>query len=186
MSERDDTIERLRRATARRPPIAEAFLELGGRLGAAGRADEGAAVLEEGLALLPGSVPLRIGLGYLRLRQGDRPAARALFAAAHAADPARHDALVALAMVVSLDGDHAAAADLYRRALAVRPDDPVTRLNLARGLLELGQTGAGEAALRDAVRGAPQLLRAAIAALADPPRGRLFLRPSAAAAYLRA
>jgi len=184
VGETEAALGRLRRAIAHRPPLVEAFLELGGRLGKIGRADEGAAVLEEGLALCPDAAPLRIGLGYVHLQGGDRAKARAMFSEAHAAEPARHDALVALATVMALDGEHGAAADLYRRALQARPDDPMTRLNLAKCLLELGERDAGEGALRDVVRGAPHLLRSAIAALADPPRGRLFLRPSAAAAFL--
>jgi tetratricopeptide (TPR) repeat protein len=176
-------LDRLGRAILRRPPLGQAFLEFGGRLAKTGRADEGIAVLEQGLALLPDFVPLRVGLGYLHLEAGRRGTARDLFAAAHAAAPERRDATIALAAVSALEGDHAAAVALYRQALEARPDDPVTRLNLARSLLQLGDRAAGEAALRAAVLGAPHLLRLAIGALCDAPHGRLFLRPSAAAAF---
>jgi tetratricopeptide (TPR) repeat protein len=182
---RDEAFDQLRRATARRPPFALAFLELGEQLGAVGRFDEAVDVLERGLELAPYATVLRIGLGRLHLERNERSKARSLFAQAHAAAPARHDALVALARVCALDGEFAAAADLYRRALELRPDDAVTRIDLAKCLMELGERDAGEAALRAATRGATRLAGLAITALAATSRGRCFLRPTAAAAFLR-
>ena len=57
----------LRKATTRRPAYPLAFVELGDRLGKAGRFDEAAAVFEAGLALAPEAQVLRVALGYLRL-----------------------------------------------------------------------------------------------------------------------
>ncbi len=180
---RDEAIDQLRRTTARRAAFPLAFLELGEQLGDAGRLDEGIDVLERGLALAPDATVLRMGLGRLHLKRHDRATARRLFAAAHAA-ATRHDAVVALARVTALDGEFAAAADLYRRALDLRPDDAVSRIDLAKCLLEIGEREAGEAALRAATRGAAQLAGLAITALAATSRGRFFLRPSAAAVFL--
>jgi tetratricopeptide (TPR) repeat protein len=174
----EDALDQLRLAVTRRPPLPLAFLELGDQLGEAGRFDEAAAVFESGLALTPEAAVLRVGLGYLQLKRND------LFLAVRAAAPQRHDALVGLAKVMALDGDYAAAADLYRQALALRPGDAVTRINLGKCLLEMGQRQAGEAALREATRGAPPLAGLAITALAATPHGRLFLRPSAAEKFL--
>jgi Tfp pilus assembly protein PilF len=109
----------LRRTTARRPPFPPAFIELGGQLGKIGRFDEGIAVLESGLALTPGVLDIRMGLGYIHLNRNDRAKARALFSQVFATAPGRHDALVALAKVMALDGEYAEAADLYRRALGL-------------------------------------------------------------------
>jgi tetratricopeptide (TPR) repeat protein len=179
-------LDLLRRATTRRPPYPLAFLELGDLLDRLGRAQEAIAVFEGGLALAPDAAVLKIGLGYLHLRRNDRAKARALFAQVRAAAPERRDALVALANVLALDGEYAAAADLYRQALGLRPDDAETRISLAKCLLEMGERDAGEAALRVAARGGPHLAGPALIALAATPHGRLFLKPSAAAKFLRA
>jgi tetratricopeptide (TPR) repeat protein len=176
-------LDHLRRATSRRPPFPPAFLELARLLGRLGRLEEGVAVIEAGLELTPEDAALSIGLGYLHLERDDRAKARVAFLRARSAAPERGDAMVALASVLALDGDHAAAADLYRQALIARPDDQVTRINLAKCLLELGERGAGEDALRAAARSEPRLVGSVIAALARAPHGRFFLRPSAAADF---
>lgn len=183
---KDDALDRLRQATARRPPYPLAFLELGDQLGKIGRSDEALAVFEEGLALTPDAAVLRIGLGFLHLSRNDRGKARGLFAAVRTSAPERRDALVALAHVMTLDGEYAAAADLYRRALELWPDDAMTRIRLGKCLLEMGERKAGEAAVRAAVGGVAQRTGPAIMALAATPHGRFFLRPSAAAKFLRA
>jgi tetratricopeptide (TPR) repeat protein len=181
----DEAEAQLRQAIARRPPYPLAFLELGDRLGRRGRLDEGVAVFEQGLALSPDAAVLRIGLGYLHLQRNERPRARALFAEVRAAAPQRHDAILGLAHVLAADGDYAEACALYRQALELRPDDPGTRISLGRCLLELGEREAGEATLRAAARGDPQMVGPAITALSAATHGRLFLRPSAAQAFLR-
>jgi len=182
----DEAIDQLRRTTARRLPFTLAFLELGDQLAAAGRFDEGIAVFEDGLALTPNAAVLRMGLGYLHLKRNDRARARSLFMQVRAAEPQRHDALVALAKVSALDGEYAAAADLYQRALELRPDDPVTRIELGKCLLEMGAREAGVASLRAATRSDAHVTGLAITALATASHGRFFLRPSAATAFLSA
>ncbi|MFY9952250.1 tetratricopeptide repeat protein [Bradyrhizobium sp.] len=181
----DVALDQLRRTTARRPPFPPAFIELGSQFGKLGRFDEGIAVLESGLALTPGVLDLLMGLGHLHLKRNDRAEARASFSQVLATAPQRHDALVALAKAMALDGEYAAAADLYRRALALQPDDAAIRVNLGKCLLEMGERDAGEATLRAATRGSAQLAGPAIVALAAAPHGRFFLRPSAAAKFLR-
>jgi hypothetical protein len=61
----------------------------------------------------------------------------------------------------------------------------VSRNSLGICLLELGERDAGEANLREAMRGAPQMAGQAITSLAAASHGRFFLRPSAAAKFLR-
>ncbi|HZK99144.1 MAG TPA: tetratricopeptide repeat protein [Caulobacteraceae bacterium] len=182
----EEALDQLRLATTRRPPFLLAFLQLGDRLGDIGGFGEGIAVLESGLALMPGAEVLRLALGYLHLKRNDRAEARALFSQVLAAGLGRPNALVGLARVMALDGEYEEAADLYRRVLATRPDDAVTRIALAKCLLETGDRQAGEAALRAAARGDAGLARRAISALAATPHGRFFLRPSAAAKFLGA
>jgi tetratricopeptide (TPR) repeat protein len=181
---RDEALEQLRQAAARRPPFAPAFLEHGGLLAKLGRFDQAIAVLESGLALAPEAVDLRMELGYVHLKRNHRANARALFLQVIAVAPQRHDAVAALAKVMALDGEYAAAADLYRRALGLRPDDAVTRNSLGMCLLEMGERTAGEASLRAAMRDAPQMAGQAITSLAAASHGRFFLRPSAAAKFL--
>jgi predicted Zn-dependent protease len=182
----DEAMDQLRQTTARRPAFPLAFLELGDQLTGAGRFDEAVAVFEAGLALAPDADVLRIGFGHLHLQRNDRAAARGLFAQVRAAAPQRHDAVVGLAKVLALDGDYAGAADLYRRALQLRPDDPVARIELGRSLLEMGERDAGEAALRSATKAAPDATGLAITALAAASHGRFFLNRAAAVNFLRA
>jgi tetratricopeptide (TPR) repeat protein len=180
----DEALDLLRQTTARRPPFSPAFLELGGQLSRIGRLEEAIEVLEQGLALTPDDLDLQMELGFVHLKRNQRAAARALFLQVRAAAPERHDALVALAKVTALDGAYADAADLYRRALGLRPDDAVTRSNLGACQLELGERAVGEASLRAVASGAPQLAGMAITSLAAASHGRFFLRPSAAAKFL--
>jgi tetratricopeptide (TPR) repeat protein len=180
----DEALDRLRRTIARRPPFPPAFLEYAGQLGKIGRVDEAIAVLESGLGLTPDAVDLRTELGYLHIKLNNRAKARAIFSQLLAAASERYDVLVGLAKVMALDGEYAAAADLYRRALGMRPDDAATRTNLGICQLEMGEREAGEASLRAITRGAPQLAGQAITTLAAASHGRFFLRSSAAAKFL--
>lgn len=163
----------------------QAILERAEALAAAGRLAEAIAVFEQGLQAWPTADGFRISLGHLHLRRGDRAAARALFEHVRAAAPGRQDAMAGLAQVLALEGDPAGAADLYRRALAIRPDNAAARIGLGKCLLELGDRQAGEAELRRAAAQAPELAGPALSALAASPRGRFFLRPSDARAFLK-
>lgn len=184
IGQRDEALDLLRQTVKRQPPFLPAFAELGRELGKDGTFDEAIAVLERGLALAPDSPDLRMTLGHVHIKRNDRKTARALFMQVRTAAPERYDALVGLAQVMALDGEYAAAADLYKRAVALQPDDALTRINLAKCLLELGDRDGGEAALRMAARTTPMAGRA-MTALAAAPHGRFFIRPSAAAKFLR-
>jgi tetratricopeptide (TPR) repeat protein len=93
--------------------------------------------------------------------------------------------LSALARVLLLDGEYAAAAEVFRNALARRPDDAPTRTDFAICLLEMGEREAGEANLRLALRGGPQMLGRTTHALAASSHGRFFFRQSAFAKFLQ-
>jgi tetratricopeptide (TPR) repeat protein len=181
----NEALEQLREATSRRPPFPPAFLQYAGQLSKTGRFDEAIAVLESGIALTPDAVDLQIERGFVHVKRNNRATARAIFLQVLAAVPERYDVLPALAKVMALDGEYAAAADIYRRALALKPDDAMSRNNLGICLLELGERDAGEASLREAVRGAPYMAGQAITSLAASSHGRFFLRRSAAAKFMR-
>jgi Flp pilus assembly protein TadD len=180
-----DALEQLSRTTARRPSYPPAFLEHAGLLSKKGRFEEAVTVLEDGLSLAPDSIELRMKLGFMHLKRNDRAKAREMMSQALASGPARPDILAALAKMMVMDGEYAAAADHFRRALGLRPDDAVSRNNLGACLLEMNQREAGEASLRAAARSAPQMSGMVMTSLASASHGRFFLRPSDAAKFLK-
>jgi len=107
-----------------------------------------------------------------------------MFSLALAASPGRRDVQAALARVMVFDGEYAAAADIYRHVLALQPDDAMTRIDLGMCQLELADRNAGEASLRAAARGRPEMIGRAMHSLASASHGRFFFRPSAAVKFL--
>ncbi len=180
-----EAIEHLRRSAARRPPFMPAFQELAGQLAKAGRVEEAIAVAESALALTPESIDLQLDLARLELYRNERGKARAILLKAREAAPGRPEILTELGRVLLLDGEYAAAADAFRHALGLRPDDVMTRADLAACLLEMGDRDAGEANLRSAMRGRPQMFGRTTYALAASSHGRFFFRPSALAKFLQ-
>ncbi len=168
--------ELLRRAEAR---------QLAGQFTRDGRFGEAIDVIENALSLTPQSVDLQLDLANLHMHRNDRGKARAILLEAQELARDRSDVLTTLARVFFLDGEIALAADTFRRALALAPEDAPTRANLAACLLELGDRDAGEANLRLAVRGRPQMLGPATYALIQSAHGRFFFRRSAAARFLQ-
>lgn len=179
-----DGIEQLRRTAARRPPYLPAFQELAGQLAKAGQLNEAIRTIEDGLSLASESIDLKLDLGRLLLQNNECAKARTILTVARDAAPERPDILAELAWALLVDGEYAAAADAYRHALGLRPDDALARANLARCLLEMGERDGGEAALRSVLRGRPHLLGRAAYVLAASSHGRFFFRPSAAAKFL--
>jgi Flp pilus assembly protein TadD len=141
-----DGIEQLRRTAARRPPYLPAFQELAGQLAKAGQLNEAIRTVEDGLALAPESIDLKVDLGRLLLQNNNRAKARDILIVARDAAPGRPDILTELARTLLFDGEYAAAADTFRHALALRPEDTLARANLAACLLEMGERDGGEAA----------------------------------------
>jgi predicted Zn-dependent protease len=182
---RDEAIEQLRRTTARRPPFTPAFQELAGQLAKAGRLEEAVTVVESGLALAPETIELQLDLARLHLDRNERGKARAILLKAREAAPGRPEIWTALGRVLVLDGEYASAADAYRHALAHRPDDALTRADLGICLLEMGEREAGEASLRSALRGGPQMFGRTAHALSASAHGRFFFRPSGVAKFLQ-
>lgn len=181
----DEVLDPLRRAVALRPPYIPAFVELSNQLRKRGQFDEAMTVAESGLTFEPQSADLLLATGYVLVERNERVRAREVFAAVHAAEPKHHDALLALASAMIWDGDYGQAADLYRRALAIRPLDD-TRIRLGKCLLELRQREQAEALFRDAIRGPDKIAAPAVIAMVSSSHGRIFLRPSSALNFLRA
>ncbi|WP_249811311.1 tetratricopeptide repeat protein [Bradyrhizobium sp. 149] len=182
---RAEAIEQLRQTAARRPPFLPAFQELAGQLAKDRRVDEAIAAIGSALALAPENIDLQLDLARLHLERNARGEARPILVMAHKAAPGRPDISTLLARVLRQDGDYATAAEMYRLALALRPDDAVTRADLAACLFELGEREAGEASLRSAVRGRPRMLAQAAYTLVHSSRGRFFFRPSALKTFLQ-
>ena len=177
-------IAQLRRTAARRPAYLPAFQELAGQLANTGDVGAAVGIIEQALALAPGSIDLQLDLGRMHVRNNNRGEARRVLTAARAIAPGRPDILTELAWAELLDGAYAEAADTYRHALGLRPDDTLSRANLAICLMEMGQRANGETALRSVLRGRPHMLSRAAFAMATSSHGRFFFRPSAAAKFL--
>jgi Flp pilus assembly protein TadD len=126
-----------------------------------------------------------LDLARLHLYRNDRGKARAILSKARDAAPGRPEILTALARVLLLEGEYASAADAYRHALAHRPDDALTRADLAACLLEMGDRAAGETQLRSAFRSGPHMLGRTTHALVASSHGRFFFRPSTVVKFLK-
>ncbi len=127
---------------------------------------------------------MKVDLGRLLLQNNDRAKARDILIVAREVAPGRPDILTELARTLLFDGEYAAAADAFRHALALRPEDTLTRANLAACLLEMGERNGGEATLRSILRGRPHMLGRVVYALSASSHGRFFFRPSAVAKFL--
>jgi len=183
---KDEAITWLERAISRRPAFAGAFHELGLILCGLRRYDEAEAVLKQGTELAPTVSDLWVELGGVYICRVDPANAKLAFARALVLAPSYVRALHGFGTALLLEGDCERAADQFRDVLAHRPDHLRGRLDLAHCLLELGQFEAGVAELRTILRAAPRCYGDALKVLASSRRGRLWLRPSAAAASLQA
>lgn len=182
---RKEAIELLHRTAARRPPFLPAFQELAGQLAKDRRLDEAIATIGDALELAPASIDLQLDLARLHLERNARGEARAALMKAHQAQSGRADIATLLARVMRQDGDYAGAAEVYRLALALRPDDAMARADLAACLFEMGEREAGEGNLRSALRGRPQMLAKGVYTLVHSSHGRFFIRPSALKKFLQ-
>jgi tetratricopeptide (TPR) repeat protein len=181
----DDALGRLKRATKRRPSSAAALRELGSLLAAMERYDEAIETLRRGLEIAPMMPELSIQLGYVFLRRRNCADAKTAFARALDILPGSADALFGMAKAHQELGENEAATAYFRQCLMSRPDDAGTWLALGHCLLELGQLDAGYECFRAAARGHPTRYGSALASLAASGHGRFWLKPSAAARYLR-
>jgi Tfp pilus assembly protein PilF len=84
--------------------------------------------------------------------RGDVASASELYQELLRINPAHHRALYMFGRLVQGDGDHAAASDLFRRAIAAAPKQPDYHNALGLTLLELGNYSEAEGALHRAIR----------------------------------
>jgi len=157
---------------------------LGRALLAKKRAAEAVAALREA-ATQSGDPGLQTLLAMALLAGGKRDEAVALLREVTARRPPFAPALLELAKVLMYMRDYPAAAEQYRHALVLRPGDAMARIALGKCLLQMRRQEEGEAALRTVVRTGKNVAGLALTTLASAPKGRLFLKPSAAAKFLR-
>jgi tetratricopeptide (TPR) repeat protein len=186
----DDALARLNRAIKRKPPFPAAQYELGSRLFSLQRFDEAIETLERGVAAAPAIPELWTLLGSSRhalclLRGHDPAEAKAAFARALDIAPGHAGALYGMGLIMMDQREFAQAAEHLRQVVAGNPTDPQGRLNLGICLLELGQTDAAFEALRAATGSGPQFFGQVLKALTSSGHGRFWLRPSAAAKFLK-
>jgi len=181
----DDALSRLKRATKRQPPYAPAFHELGYLLMLLENYDEAIETLRRGIEIAPMMPQLSIQLGEVLLRRRSYREAKAAFGRALEIVPQTADALFGLARAHQSLGETAPAAAFYRRCLVLAPDDPACWLNLGHCLLQLREFEAGYDCFRTAGRGDQKRYGKALTSLAASGRGKLWLRPSAAARFFR-
>ena len=179
----EEALSRLRRAIKRQPAHAPAFHELGYLLMSLEHYDEAIEVLRRGLEIASMMPQLSIQLGEVLLRRRSYGEAKTAFARALEIAPNSAEALFGLAKAHQSLGEAAPAAACYRRCLVLNPQDGACWLNLGHCLLRLGELEAGYDCFRSAVRGVPQRYGQALASLAASGRGKLWLKPSAAARF---
>jgi tetratricopeptide (TPR) repeat protein len=182
----EEALSRLRRAIKRQPAYAPAFHELGYLLMSLEHYDEAIDALRHGLEIAPMMPQLSIQLGEVLLRRRSYGEAKAAFARALEIAPNSAEALFGLAKAHQSLGEAAPAAAYYRRCLVLTPQDRACWLNLGHCLLQIGDIEAGYDCFRTAARGDPQRYGKALTSLAASGRGRLWLKPSAAARFLMA
>ena len=180
----DDAIARLKRAIKRQPPFAPAFHELGCLLAFAKRFGEAIEVFRRGLDIAPMMIQLSLQLGFVLMQCRRWADAKAAFTQASTISPSAPEALFGLAKAHQELGEYRAAADCYRRSLRARPD-PLTWHNLGRCLMMMGENQEGFDCLRWAVRGDPKRYGGVLGTLVKSPRGRFWLKPSAAVRFIR-
>lgn len=181
----EEALERLARASKRRPPFPPAFLEYGNLLAALGRNDEAIGVLEHGLELAPRMGQLAIQIGFIHAARNERAEARAMLVRGLADAPDDTDGLFQLARMLQNECDFAQAAETYRRLLAIAPHDAAARVGLGACLLELGETDAAFDSLQVAAGASAKIYGEIVTAIAASGRGRFWLRPSDAARALK-
>lgn len=174
----------LKRAIKRTPPFPSAFHELGYLLYSLERPDEAADVLRQGVAIAPMMPEMWSQLGYVLRAMHDHAGAIEAFSRALAINPMHPHAVEGITSVFMHDGDYARAADLFKRVITASPENASARIGLGTCLLELGEPDAAYGCLRVALsKGAP--FEGALKAIMSSSRGRFWLRPSSAAAFLK-
>jgi Flp pilus assembly protein TadD len=182
--ESDKALTWLKRAVKRTPPFLPAFLQLGSLLQALKRPDEAVEVLRQAAAMAPTIPELWTQLGFALTAMNDGAGAVDAFSRALAINPLFPAAVNGMTTTQMRAGHYAKAAELFKRVIAAHPNEASARVGLGICLLELGDTDAAYANLRAAVGNGVQP-HSALKAIVTSSRGRFWLRPSRAAAFLK-
>jgi Tfp pilus assembly protein PilF len=142
-------------------------------------------VIKAGMEAAPWMPDLPLLLGWIFHARNDGGSARTAFARALGVAPNHGDALYGMGLVLMDAGEFAPASEFFQRALLSDPSDQQSRLYLGACLLELGQTGAASACLRQVTRGGASFYGKALKVLSSSSRGRFWLRPSGLARFFR-
>jgi len=180
----EDAVARFRRAIKRQPAFPPAFYELGSLLFFMKRYDEAIEVLTHGVEIAP-MPETSIQLGQVLLALKDYAGAKTAFSRALTLAPNAAGALWGLGKAHQGLGENRIAIEYFRRCLLVTPNDVGTLLNLGHSLLAIGDTDGGFESFRAAARGDQKRYATALTTLVKLGRGRFWLRPSAAARFLR-
>jgi tetratricopeptide (TPR) repeat protein len=181
----DHAIASLKRAIKRTPPFPGAFYEFGLVLASQQRFDEAIDVFKRGVEIAPMMADMAAQLGNIYYAVNDRKSAADFFRRALAINPAHFAAAEGLALALMNDHQFADAAELFRRLLTAQPDNENARISLGNCLLNLGDTDGAYSCLRAVSARGPQLYGKALRVLVGSGRGRFWLRPSAAARFLK-
>jgi Flp pilus assembly protein TadD len=181
----EEALNRLRRTSRRHPRFAPALRELGSLLFALDQSEAAIEALERGLDAAPMTPELAIQLGFVFLHRRDFAGAKSAFARALAIAANSAEALFGIAKAHQEIGENETAADHFRRYLMLRPRDASAWLALGHCLLEAGQGEAGYDCFRAVARNNPERYGEALSAFVASGHGRFWLRPSAAANFLR-
>jgi tetratricopeptide (TPR) repeat protein len=174
----------LQQAIVRQPPLPHAFFELGTLFYEQGRLPEALDMLERGMKIAPQIIEFSLVIGNICIDLGRCNRAETAFARVLVGAPGHSEALRGLGCAFMGRGDFARAAERLTRALASNPNDARAQLLLASCLFELGKADEAVERLRSLVRTTPQLIGQAVKAMTEAGRGRLWLKPSAAAEFL--
>lgn len=125
-------------SASKSPTAVEMLIETGLAQVKAEKLGEAEGTFNSVLSLEPDNVYALYNLGYIAQVREDVATAVTQYNAAISADPEFAPALYNLAILTE-GADLAAAADLYRRVLAVKPEDAATYMRLGFALEELGE-----------------------------------------------
>lgn len=146
----------LRRAIALSPDRADEHRDLGAVLAARGRLDAARVAYRRAVALDRADGSAWINLGNLERREHKLEPALAAYRAAERADSTLAPALQGQVAVLRALGRDAEAGTVYRRWLAIRPDDHVARYEAVALFDALGRTDLALEVARDGVRRQPR------------------------------
>jgi tetratricopeptide (TPR) repeat protein len=146
---------------------------------AAGRGEEAEDLCRKLLEAIANYAPALRLLGVIELERGRPGQAKSLLAGAFPALAGIAEAHIEYGTALALSGDREAAADAFRRAIALRPDDPDAHARLGGVLSEMGLFDAAIASCRTAIDLKPDHLASRIV-LATSYRGAGRMQEAAA------